>query len=260
MTSVDMLVSNADKVPFLSREEQYGLARRYKKGDIAAGQRLISSNIRFALKLAHSYARKGYPLEDLVQEACEGMCAALKKFDPDKGFLFITYAFWHIRVQMQRFCANNSAIARYNSNRVVLIDAAATRVRMEHPEASDEEVAWLVCDEKGYEFETVMPVIMRRRSLVHIDAPQDGELADSAPSPEDIAIESNKASAVRERLNVLSFSARDRDIIERRLMRHDSDAETLKQLGDRHGVSRERLRQCEVHVKKRLRDQLVEVL
>ena len=102
--SLESYLTQINQFPLLTQEEEFKLATRYRKdNDIEAAQKLITSNLRFVVKVAFEYKSYGVKLLDLIQEGNIGLMMAVKKFDPYKGYRFISYAIWWIRAYMQNY-------------------------------------------------------------------------------------------------------------------------------------------------------------
>lgn len=102
-----MFLANIESAPVLSRKDEYLIAKQTQMGSEEALKHLISSNLRFVLKIAFRYSRFGYPLMDLISEGCLGLIIAAKTNDPDKGFRFITYAEYSIKQRIIAFIKNH---------------------------------------------------------------------------------------------------------------------------------------------------------
>ena len=102
--SLESYLTQINQFPLLTQEEEFKLATRYRKdNDIEAAQKLITSNLRFVVKVVFEYKSYGVKLLDLIQEGNIGLMMAVKKFDPYKGYRFISYAIWWIRAYIQNF-------------------------------------------------------------------------------------------------------------------------------------------------------------
>ncbi|RMD96797.1 MAG: sigma-70 family RNA polymerase sigma factor, partial [Deltaproteobacteria bacterium] len=102
--SLDLYLMEIRKFPILSAEEERELARRWRKyGDIEAVHKLVTSNLRFVVKIAYEYRHFQCKLQDLIQEGNIGLMKAVRKFDPEKGYRLISYAVWWIKAQIQSF-------------------------------------------------------------------------------------------------------------------------------------------------------------
>ena len=112
-SSLESYLSQIRQFPLLSQDEEFGLAVRYQKdNDINAAQKLIESNLRFVVKVALAYRSYGIKIPDLIQEGNIGLLMALRKFDPHKGYRFISYAVWWIRAYIQNFIIKNWSLVK----------------------------------------------------------------------------------------------------------------------------------------------------
>ena len=105
--------TNISKYPIYSAEEQMELARQMKKGDLKAREKLINSNLRFVITCAKKYVGQGVPLLDLIQCGNQGLLISLDKYDPDRGYHFISFAVWYIRREILRALYNTGRTIRY---------------------------------------------------------------------------------------------------------------------------------------------------
>jgi len=111
--SIDRYVADISRHALLSREEEYGLAYRvHFDQDIEAAERLVLSNLRFVVKIAHEYRATGFPLMDIIQEGNVGLMRAIKKFDPTKGYRLISYAVWWIRACIQDYVQKSWSLVK----------------------------------------------------------------------------------------------------------------------------------------------------
>src|SRR5215471_12644066 len=199
----------------LSREEEYELSRRVKKGDEAARRQLALSNLAFVVAVAKKFANRGARLEDLIQEGNVGLMKAIEHFDAKKNVRFATYAVWWIRAYITRYLKDNRSQVRGGES--------------ERQTMSDLSLDATLDDDS--------------------DATYLDQIEDSSPSPqaEAIARENEAAvqaalSRVRKRIGDLGW-----DILQERLTQ--DKPRTLEELGRRWGVSRERVRQVELKTK-----------
>jgi RNA polymerase sigma-32 factor len=113
--SLDTYLVQINQFPLLSKEEEFKLAVRYRKyDDIEAAHKLITSNLRFVVKVAFEYKSYGVKLLDLIQEGNIGLMMAVKKFNPYKGYRFISYAIWWIRAYIQNFIIKTWSLVKIN--------------------------------------------------------------------------------------------------------------------------------------------------
>lgn len=206
----------------LTAAEELALHARWRAGDARAADRLIVSNQRLVHKIARRYMRSA-SLDDLVQEGNVGLMLALEKFDPTRGIRFMSYAAWWVRALMQEFARRAPSVVRMPAK-------AEGRYR---PYAAHDASL----DEPAYAGD-------EHSRLDGLAADGDGAEASG--------VSADEARAVRAALWVLS--RREREVIRRRHL--SDDKETLKQIGEDHGLSRERVRQLEERALAKLRARL----
>jgi RNA polymerase sigma-32 factor len=263
------LIGRFDRLPSLSKEEEYELALRLKEhGDIDAAQRLITANLRNVVRIAMDYSGYGLPLEDIVQEGTIGLMIAVKKFDPDKGYRLMTYAVWWIKAMIHDYILRFFSQVKlgttklqkrlfYGLNRM----SAEEDVMDEHiTEQSNALSARLDADPHAIE-EIISRLMNRDQSL---DTPMtDGSdssfldfLVDTRSNPEDRVIESQRASFVKTQIEsaLEKLTPREQDIARQRLMAENPL--TLEDLGRQYAISKERVRQIENNVKTKLKKAL----
>ncbi|QRN94211.1 RNA polymerase sigma factor RpoH [Archangium violaceum] len=272
-SSVDSLstyLSEINQYPLLTQPEEQALARRFRQGDLAAGHHLVTSNLRFVVKVAYEYRSYGLKMSDLIQEANIGLMKAVQKFDPDKGIRLISYAVWWIRAYIQNYVLKNWSLVKLGTTqaqRRLFFALARTRRELEKLGAGDghvvnaEEIARKL-NVKASEVRE-MEQRMGGRDL-SLDAPvgEDGDathldfVESESSSQADEVAERQEANLTREciRRALTRLDPRERFIIEHRVM---GDAEmTLSELGAHFGFSRERARQLEIRAKDKLKAEL----
>ena len=240
------------QTPLLTIQQEIDLAAKIKKGNKEARATMIKANLRLVVKIAHDYGNLGLPLLDLVSEGNIGLMKAVERFDPAKGGKLSTYAAWWIKQSIKRALANQSKTIRLP---VHLVDKIAKikRVSMSMSEAlglepTDEELA----DEVGIsaaKLSQLRTVSIRPASL---DAPMNdedgtefGEIVgdDGAVDPAENLSDKNLQEEVSDLLGVLDD--RERKIIMSRFGLDGGDTRTLEEVGERFGVTRERIRQLQ---------------
>src|SRR5208337_3032207 len=252
------LIGRFDRLPSISKEEEYELALRLKEhGDVDAAQRLITANLRNVVRIAMDYSGYGLPLEDIVQEGTIGLMIAVKKFDPSKGYRLMTYAVWWIKAMIHDYILRFFSQVKlgttklqkrlfYGLNRM----SAEEDVMDEHiTEQSNALSARLDADPHAIE-EIISRLMNRDQSL---DTPMtDGSdssfldfLVDTRSNPEDRVIESQRASFVKTQIEsaLEKLTPREQDIARQRLMAENPL--TLEDLGRQYAISKERVRQIE---------------
>jgi RNA polymerase primary sigma factor len=249
--SLDIFLNEIGRYPLLSAAEEVVLAKAVERGDQAAKERMINSNLRLVVSIAKRYRGRGVPFGDLIQDGVIGLNRAVEKFDYRKGFKFSTYATWWIRQAVQRSVAGQSRTIRVPTHvheRRNKLRAAARKLEptLGRP-ATHEELA----DATGLSLlhvDEALEVVDARVSLNRpVGSEDDGELGDlfadeNADDPEELAHEYLRGRAVRIALSELPE-------LERRVLelRYGLDGEphSLEAIGAELGISRERIRRLE---------------
>ena len=117
----ELYKQDVSKIPLLTPEQEYEVALKAQEGDEEAVEQLVESNLRFVISVAKMYTREAATMEDLIQVGNIGLVESARKFDPSKGFKFISYAVWHIRKEMIKYLGDNSRIVRFPQNKGQLV-------------------------------------------------------------------------------------------------------------------------------------------
>jgi len=256
--SLQLFLNEAGRYPLLTAAEEVELAKRIERGDRAAKERMITSNLRLVVSIARRYQTQGITLGDLIQEGVIGLIRATEKFDWRKGFKFSTYATWWIRQAVQRGVANKARTIRIPVH-VVEREQKVTRTERELSAKlgrtpSDEEIA------KGAKLPLaqVREVREAARAVASTDAPigSDGDttfgelFAANGPTTEDEVDTTIRQDAVRRA--VAKLPDRQRDVISLRFGLVGEGPNSLEQIGKQLGITRERVRQIEADALRRL--------
>jgi RNA polymerase sigma factor (sigma-70 family) len=256
--SLDLFLQRARVHPLLTAAEEIELAKRIERGDLAAKEQMINSNLRLVVSQARRYQGHGLPMEDLVQEGMLGLIRAVEKFDWRRGFKFSTYGTLWIRQAIQRGLQNHGRTIRVP----VHVAQAQVKVRKTESELStklgreptDEELAEVVKM-------TVDEVIELReldRGLASLDQPvgEDGEtafgelLASDRPGPVEEVADADRDRQLSTVVEQLPES--ERNVIRLRFGLTGEEPLTLRQTGSELGISTERARQLEEQGLRRL--------
>ncbi len=273
-SSLDRYLSEVNKYPTLAPEEERELARRWQEhGDQEAAQRLVTSNLRFVVKIAAEYKSHGFRFRDLIQEGNVGLLQAISRFDPERGVRLLTYAVWWIRSSILSYILRTWSLVRIGttrSQRKLFFALRKTRRRLralEGKEPEREELAEAL-DTDPETVEQMEGMLTARDTSLHAPV-RDGEdltlmdrIADEQPLPEERVGDTEEAIKVKaafaEALAILD--PRERAIIEKRHLIEQDERATLSELGEEFGVTRERVRQLESRAKRKLRDKLTSLL
>lgn len=257
--SLDKYLQEIGREALLSVDEEVELSQRIRKGDQAALDKLVRSNLRFVVSVAKQYQNQGLALPDLINEGNVGLIKAAEKFDETRGFKFISYAVWWIRQTILQALAEQSRIVRLPLNQVSAvnkINKAITKFEQEHErKPSAEELAELV-DEIPEKIKDSMRASGRH---VSVDAPfvegEENSLLDvmvntDSPNADKGLIGDSLSTEIERALSVLS--ERERDIIVMSFGINQPEY-TLEEIGDRFDLTRERVRQIREKAIKKLK-------
>jgi len=257
--SVDKYLQEIGREELLTVDEEVQLAQRIRKGDQAALEKLTRANLRFVVSVAKQYQNQGLSLPDLINEGNLGLIKAARKFDETKGFKFISYAVWWIRQSILQALAEQSRIVRLPLNQVGSlnkINKIQTRFEQENERTpSQEELAATM----EMPTEKVLETMKVSGKQMSVEAPfSDGEdncLLDvmpneNSPNADKTLISESLTNEVERALSTLT--EREREII-RHFFGIGVQDMTLEEIGNKFGLTRERVRQIKEKAIRRLR-------
>ncbi len=255
--SLDTYLVQINQFPLLSQEEEFKLAVRYRKhDDIEAAHKLITSNLKFVVKVAFEYKSYGVKLLDLIQEGNIGLMMAVKKFNPYKGYRFISYAIWWIRAYIQNFIIKTWSLVKIGTTQAqkkLFYKIGKVRKALE-ANGEKEKKYDLLAHDLDVTKEDIMEMEQRMSSRdLSLDAPFDESqelthlelLKEESPNQEEaIAQEEEKKIREHEVQNALKrLNEKEAYVLQNRIMAEEPL--TLQQIGDHLKLSRERVRQIE---------------
>ena len=257
--SLDKYLQEIGREELITVEEEVELAQRIRKGDPVALEKLTRANLRFVVSVAKQYQNQGLSLPDLINEGNLGLIKAAEKFDETRGFKFISYAVWWIRQSILQALAEQSRIVRLPLNQVGSlnkINKAYSKFEQEHErKPSPEELA----DELDLPADKVADTLRVAGRHISVDAPfvegEDNSLLD-------VLINSDSPNADRSLINeslsreieraLATLTDREGDIV-RYFFGIGGQEMTLEEIGERFGLTRERVRQIKEKAIRRLR-------
>jgi RNA polymerase primary sigma factor len=250
--SLELFLNEIGRYPLLNAAEEVALAKRVERGDRAAKERMINSNLRLVVHVAKKYRGHGVPFGDLIQDGVIGLNRAVEKFDWRKGFKFSTYATWWIRQAVQRSVAGQARTIRVPTHVHERRQTLMRHARKLEPELGRPPTNEELAKATGLKLQHVEEALSVPESRASLNSPvgdDDGELGDLfadelAEDPEAFAEQALRARALREAL--ADLPERERRILELRFGL-DGDPQSLEAIGAELGLTRERIRQLERH-------------
>jgi RNA polymerase primary sigma factor len=259
--ALDQYLRDVSRHELLTPEQEIELGRRAQAGDEDAVQRLVRANLRFVISVAKKYQNRGVSLIDLIQEGNVGLVTAARKFDPDQGVKFISYAVWWIRQAILSSLANQGRAVRVPLNRasdLARIFRERERLKQElRRDPTSEELA----NAAKLTPETVEQLQTLNSAEIRLDAPigdsDDSQLVerfivDEAAEPEMIVEERMLSEQIERALDTLT--PRDARVLRLYFGLEGGREHTLEEIGNLLGVTRERVRQLRDRALKRLRE------
>lgn len=257
--SLDKYLQDISKLPLITADEEVELAQRIRAGDQKALDKLTTANLRFVVSVAKQYQNQGLSLPDLINEGNLGLIKAAEKFDETRGFKFISYAVWWIRQSILQALAEQSRIVRLPLNQVGSlnkINKAFSKFEQEHErKPSPEELA----ESLDLPADKVADTLKVSGRHISVDAPfvdgEDNSLLDVLPNTDspsaDRALMNESLSREIDRA-LTTLTERESDIV-RLFFGIGCQDMTLEEIGERFGLTRERVRQIKEKAIRRLR-------
>ncbi|TVR33735.1 MAG: RNA polymerase sigma factor RpoD/SigA [Spirochaetaceae bacterium] len=257
---LSIYLKEINKIPLLTREEENEYARAAARGEQAAKDKLVQANLRFVVNVAKKYQNQGLPLSDLISEGNIGLMNAIERFDVEKGYHFISYAVWWIRQAILKAICEKSRMIRLPLNRAnELVQIEKVRKDIQGGRSEDAEIR-RIAETLNMKQGHVADLINISRDLVSLETPVYAE-KDSSLLGDFVEDEGYKApetqmieKALRDDINevLTTLSDKESEIIQYRFGLNGRSPLSLKEIGDKYKLTKERIRQIEKKALKRL--------
>lgn len=258
--SIQMYLKEIGKVPLLTPDEEKEVATKVAEGSEEAAKKLVEANLRLVVSIAKKYVGRGLTFLDLIEEGNLGLIKAVEKFDVTKGYKFSTYATWWIRQSVTRAIADQARTIRVP---VHMVETINKLIRVKNKLVQDlgrEPTVSELSEKMELDEEKVRQIMVYSVEPVSLEVPigedEDSTLGEFVADeeellPEDHAMNNNLRDKLLEMIS--SFSDRERDVIMLRFGFYDGKPRTLEEVGQKYGVTRERIRQIESKVLRKLK-------
>jgi len=258
--SLERYLQEISEVPLLAPYQEIELAKRIKRGDEDALERLTKANLRFVVSVAKQYQNQGLSLGDLINEGNLGLIKAASRFDETRGFKFISYAVWWIRQSILQALAEQSRVVRLPLNRVGALNKIGKALSTLEQEFEREPSAFEIADKVEMTAFEVTDTLKISGKHVSLDAPfnqdEESRLLDvleneELPSPDNILMNESLKIEVERALETLT--EREAEVIKLYFGLGREHPLTLEEIGEMFKLTRERVRQIKEKAIKRLR-------
>ncbi|HEX5386567.1 MAG TPA: RNA polymerase sigma factor RpoD/SigA [Gemmatimonadales bacterium] len=265
--TLDLYLDDISRIPLLTQEEELALARRAFRGDVAAQEKLARHNVRFVVSVAKKFQNRGVPLSDLIGEGNVGLMTAARKFDPDRGVKFISYAVWWIRQAIQASIARQGRTVRVPLNRTADLSRLARTTTVLKERLGRTPTVEELVRATGLTPEAVRSLGALHTEAVRLDQPvREGDSTErmerfsvaSADTTDAATLSNSRTSDIEEALATLA--PRDAKVLRLYFGLDDGRARTLEEIGRMMGVTRERIRQLRDRALRQLKEEQGEKL
>jgi len=259
--SLDLYLDEISRVPLLSRDEEMELARKAFRGNLLAQEKLARHNVRFVVSVAKKFQNRGVPLVDLIGEGNLGLMTAARKFDPDRGVKFISYAVWWIRQAVQAAIARHGRPVRVPLNRTADLSRLGRTTTLLKERLGRMPTTEELARATGLTPEAVRSLSALNSEAVRLDHPtRDGDgnermerfAATDQEGTDSSTLANSQTNDIEAALATLP--PRDAKVLRLYFGLEDGNSRTLEEIGRMMGVTRERIRQLRDRALQRLRE------
>lgn len=259
--SLDLYLDEISRVPLLTRDEEMALARKAFRGNVAAQEKLARHNVRFVVSVAKKFQNRGVPLVDLIGEGNLGLMTAARKFDPDRGVKFISYAVWWIRQAVQAAIARHGRPVRVPLNRTADLSRLGRTTTLLKDKLGRMPTTEELARATGLTVEAVRSLGALNTEAVRLDHPtRDGDSSERIERFTALDQEGTDSSAIANSQTqdieaaLATLPPRDAKVLRLYFGLDDGNSRTLEEIGRMMGVTRERIRQLRDRALTRLRE------
>jgi RNA polymerase primary sigma factor len=260
--SLDFYLQEISRIPLLTVEEEAALARRAFRGDVEAQEKLARHNVRFVVSVAKKFQNRGVPLMDLIGEGNLGLMTAARKFDPDRGVKFISYAVWWIRQAIQAAIARHGRPVRVPLNRTADLNRLGRATTLLNERLGRAPTTEELVQATGLTRDAVRALSALHIEAMRLDHPvretdERGQMERFVPITQETTDASTMANSRTTDLDtaLAALPARDAKVLRLYFGLDDGKTRTLEEIGRMMGVTRERIRQLRDRALRQLREQ-----
>ena len=260
--SLDFYLQEISRIPLLKVEEETALARRAFRGDVEAQEKLARHNVRFVVSVAKKFQNRGVPLMDLIGEGNLGLMTAARKFDPDRGVKFISYAVWWIRQAIQAAIARHGRPVRVPLNRTADLNRLGRATTLLTEQLGRAPTTDELVKATGLTRDAVRALSALHIEAMRLDHPvreadDRGRMERFVPLTQEGTDATTMANSRTNDLNaaLAALPARDAKVLRLYFGLDDGRTRTLEEIGRMMGVTRERIRQLRDRALRQLREQ-----
>jgi RNA polymerase primary sigma factor len=255
-----LYLKEISKIPLLTADEEKALGYRVQRGDKEALQKMIESNLRFVIKIAKKYRKSGLPFLDLINEGNVGLIEAARRFDPERKVRFTSYAVWWIRQAILHYLSQASQVYRLSPKTANILYRVATTLNKRRSEMTENPSREVLAREVGVSLKELNASLEATAGTLSLDHPIDENgdltLGDALEQSTIPSAETSSATIfLKEQIerSLGKLSPMEEKVLRLRFGLDDDNPLTLKQIGDRMSLSRERIRQIEAQALNKLR-------